>query len=226
MATKKTDRSPTGSPTKKKSPATKAKGAAHPPARSSAAGRPRIKASHAESAAGERPKRSAAEKAARTERVKSTVRSLGPRTPGAPSKLPLPVPQPKARKRTIAPPSPSSAARELAIAIASAGLEKKAIGVEVIDVSGRVDYAEYLVIMTGTSDRHVHSIALGIEESLKQKKHIPLGIEGLGSATWVLIDFDDVVVHVFQEDTRRLYDIEGLWIDAGRIEVDQATPAT
>ncbi len=226
MATKKTDRSPTGSSTKKKTgPATKAKGAAHPPARSTAAGRPRIKASHAESAAGERPKRSAAESAARTERVKASVRSLGPRTPGA-QKLPLPVPQPKPRKKTVAPPSPSSAARELAVAIASAGLEKKAIGVEVIDVSGRVDYAEYLVIMTGTSDRHVHSIALGIEESLKQKRVVPLGIEGLGSATWVLIDFDDVVVHVFQEDTRRLYDIEGLWIDAGRIEVDQATPAS
>jgi ribosome-associated protein len=106
------------------------------------------------------------------------------------------------------------------VAIAAAGLEKKAIGVEVLDVTGRVDYADYLVIMTGTSDRHVHSIAMGIEESLKRLKVSPLSVEGLQTASWVLMDFDDVVVHVFQEETRRLYDIEGLWMDASRVTVD------
>jgi ribosome-associated protein len=132
-----------------------------------------------------------------------------------------------ARRRSVPPApsgSPSAATQELALAIAAAGLEKKAIGVEVLDVSGRVDYADYLVIMTGSSDRHVNAIASGIEEALKRKKHQPLSVEGLGSANWVLLDFDDVVVHVFQEETRRVYDIEGLWMDASRVAVpDQPT---
>jgi len=111
------------------------------------------------------------------------------------------------------------------VAIAAAGLEKKAIGVEVLDVTGRVDYADYLVIMTGTSDRHVHAIAMGIEESLRRLKVSPLSVEGLSTASWVLMDFDDVVVHVFQEETRRLYDIEGLWMDASRVTVDAGSGA-
>ena len=76
--------------------------------------------------------------------------------------------------------------------------------------------------MTGRSDRHVHSIATGLEEALSRKNKVkPLSIEGLSSAVWVLIDFGDVVVHVFQEDSRRLYDIEGLWIDAGRVPLPE-----
>jgi ribosome-associated protein len=108
----------------------------------------------------------------------------------------------------------------MALTIAGAGLDKKAIGIEVINVAGRVDYADFLVIMTGTSDRHVHAIAMGIEEALKKKRIAPLSIEGLSSAVWVLMDFDDIVVHVFQEETRRVYDIEGLWMDASRLPVE------
>jgi ribosome-associated protein len=125
-----------------------------------------------------------------------------------------------AKRRSVAPPpEPSTAAKELAIAIAAAGLDKKALGIEVLDVTGRVDYADFLVIMTGSSDRHVHAIASGIEEALSKQKLRPLSIEGLGAGTWVLIDYDDVVVHVFQEESRRVYDIEGLWMDARRIEI-------
>ena len=114
---------------------------------------------------------------------------------------------------------PTAATRELALAIAAAGIDKKALGIEILDVSGKVDYADFLVIMTGRSDRHVHAIATGLEESLRSRKVRPMSMEGLQAATWVLIDFGDVVVHVFQEDARRLYDIEGLWIDASRVPV-------
>lgn len=155
------------------------------------------------------------------------MRSLGDRGPAPKRQLPPPPPNRDstgarglAKRKSGAPQgSPSAAAQELALAIAAAGLDKKAVGVEVIDVSGRVDYADYLVIMTGTSDRHVHAIAMGIEEGLKRKKTVPLSVEGLGTATWVLMDFSDVVVHVFQEDSRRIYDIEGLWMDASRLSV-------
>jgi ribosome-associated protein len=101
----------------------------------------------------------------------------------------------------------------------AAGLEKKAQGVEIVDVAGRVDYADYLVLMTGTSDRHVASLVQSIEDELKKAKARAFSVEGMPEASWVLIDFGDVVVHVFQNETRSLYDIDGLWMDAGRVPV-------
>ncbi len=123
---------------------------------------------------------------------------------------------------TPAPPSVSADARRIAIAVAAAGLDKKAVAIEIIDVSDKVDYAEILVLMSGRSDRHVHSIAKGIEEELKEKLGtVPLSVEGLTAGQWVLIDYNDVVVHVFQQATRLYYDLEGLWIDAERMKVPQ-----
>lgn len=145
------------------------------------------------------------------------------RTGGLGRKSPVTGPKRTASKRTpqpqAEPPEPSSFARELAVGLAAAGIDKKALGIEILDVTGKIDYADFLVIMTGRSDRHVQAIANGLEEAMRQKKLAPLSIEGLAQATWVLIDFGDVVVHVFQEDARRVYDIEGLWIDAGRVPV-------
>lgn len=117
---------------------------------------------------------------------------------------------------------PSDEARELALAAASAGLEKKAVGVEILDVLGKVDYTDYLVLMTGRSDRHVDSIAQGIMEELDRKMgKRALSVEGLQAANWVLIDFGDIVVHVFQEEARETYDIAGLWLDAARLPLPE-----
>jgi ribosome-associated protein len=118
----------------------------------------------------------------------------------------------------------SEAARETATAIAVAALDKKAVGVEVLDVAGKVDYADFLVIMTGRSDRHAQALAQGIEEALRKKGVRPVAVEGLPHATWVLMDFGDVVVHVFQHDARQLYDIDGLWLDARRLPVPVTAP--
>lgn len=108
----------------------------------------------------------------------------------------------------------------MALAIAAAGLDKKAQGVEIIDVTGKVDYAELLVLMTGRSDRHVHAIAKGVQRDLKEQVgSMPLSVEGLTAAHWVLLDYNDVVVHVFQQEARLFYDLEGLWIDASRVAV-------
>jgi ribosome-associated protein len=108
---------------------------------------------------------------------------------------------------------------KLALVIAGAALEKKALAVEILDVVGKVDYADFLVLMTGRSNRHVDSLAQAIEEACAKKKRRALSVEGTGSAAWVLIDFGDVVVHIFQEEARGLYDIEGLWLDAKRLPV-------
>lgn len=113
----------------------------------------------------------------------------------------------------------SDESREIAILVATAGLEKKASGLEVIDVAGRVDYADFLVLMSGRSDRHVTALASAIEEALRKKSKRALAVEGLPHANWVLMDFGDVVVHVFQDDARSAYDIDSLWMDARRVPV-------
>ena len=115
--------------------------------------------------------------------------------------------------------SVSDSAREVAVLVAVAALDKKASGLEVIDVAGRVDYADFLVLMSGRSDRHVAALSSAIEEALRKKGKRALAVEGLPHANWVLMDFGDVVVHVFQDDARAAYDIDGLWMDARRVPV-------
>lgn len=113
--------------------------------------------------------------------------------------------------------------QQVALWIASAALDKKAQDVEILDVRGKVDYADFVVIASGRSDRQVGAIARGIEESLKhehgERCH---GVEGLTQGQWVLMDFGDVIVHVFHQDTRGYYDLEALWMDAARVEVPEA----
>lgn len=109
--------------------------------------------------------------------------------------------------------------RRVALLAAQAGLDKKATDVQVVDVAGKVDYADYLVLMTGRSDRHVSAIAGSVDELLARNGTRAIFIEGLPAAQWVLIDFIDVVVHVFLEETRALYDLDGLWMDASRLKL-------
>jgi ribosome-associated protein len=100
---------------------------------------------------------------------------------------------------------------------AAAGLDKKAEDIQIINVVGKVDYADYIVLMTGASDRNVAAIARGIEADLAKASIHPLALEGLPLARWVLIDFVEVVVHVFQSEWRQVYDLDGLWMDAPRL---------
>jgi ribosome-associated protein len=112
-------------------------------------------------------------------------------------------------------------AQQIALAAAEAGLDKKASEVAIIDVSGKVDYADYLVLMTGHSDRHVAAIAEAVDDMLGKKGWRSISVEGLPRGEWVLIDFVDVVVHVFQERSRALYDLDGLWMDARRVLTEE-----
>lgn len=109
-------------------------------------------------------------------------------------------------------------ARRLALGVAAVGLEHSALNVEIIDVRGKVDYADYVVVMSGRSDRQVSALARHIEGELEKKLgERCLGVEGLPTASWLLMDFGDVVVHIFHEDTRGYYDLETLWLDAARV---------
>ncbi len=117
------------------------------------------------------------------------------------------------------PPNPPEVGRRIALLAAAAGLDKKAENIQIIDVIGKVDYADYIVLMTGASDRNVAAIARGIESDLAKESVRALALEGLSLGRWVLIDFVDVVVHVFQAEWREIYDLDGLWMDAARIPV-------
>lgn len=114
-------------------------------------------------------------------------------------------------------------ARKLALAIAEAALDRKALHVEIIDVAGKVDYSDYVVVMSGRSDRQVSALAKNLAGDVEAKTHTRcLSVEGLPQASWVLMDFGDVIVHIFHEDTRGYYDLESLWIDAPRVAVEGA----
>jgi ribosome-associated protein len=109
--------------------------------------------------------------------------------------------------------------RDMALAIAQAALDKKAVSVEIIDVTGKVDYADYVVVMSATSDRHANALAKAVDSEMSRKGIHAHSIEGLPQGSWVLIDFGDVIVHIFHQDTRGYYDLESLWFDAARVEV-------
>lgn len=135
--------------------------------------------------------------------------------------LPKPRPTRKVSKAKPASTHVTSAteSKKIALLAAEAALDKKANAVDIIDVTGKVDYADYLVLMTGLNERHVAAIARAVDEHLHKNGTNSVAIEGLPAARWVLIDFVDVVVHVFLSEARTLYDLDGLWLDARRVQL-------
>jgi len=102
-----------------------------------------------------------------------------------------------------------------------AALEKKAIDPVLLELKGTTSFTDYFLLCSGKSDRQVQAIAQGIEEALKNKGIRPLGREGIAGGRWILMDYEDVVVHIFLEPVRGVYDLEGLWIDAPRIDLQK-----
>ena len=87
----------------------------------------------------------------------------------------------------------------------------KAVNTVTLDVTGLTDVMDYLVIASGTSNRHVKSLASNVSMEAKKQGVRPLGVEGDDAGEWVLVDFGDVVVHIMLPATRDLYDLERLW---------------
>jgi ribosome-associated protein len=110
-------------------------------------------------------------------------------------------------------------AQRTAVTAARAAQEKKADDVVVLDLRGVSGYTDFLVIGSGSSDRQLEAIAEGVEKELKDLGHRMVGSEGQRGGRWVLLDFGDVVVHIFHQEERGHYDLEGLWADAPRIDV-------
>ncbi len=107
--------------------------------------------------------------------------------------------------------------------IVEAAHERKADDVIGLDVRQISSFADTFIIATGTSDRHVRSVADSIEAALKAHGEPPMGIEGYDEGRWVLVDCGDAIVHIFQQEIRDHYDLERLWSDAPAIELKAAT---
>lgn len=106
-----------------------------------------------------------------------------------------------------------------ALLLTEAALEKKASDLIVLDVAALTSISDYFVICSGRSDRQVQSIAQGIEEAAVKAGNKPYAIEGTSRGHWVLMDFSDVIVHIFYEPVREFYDLDGLWSDAPRAKL-------
>lgn len=101
--------------------------------------------------------------------------------------------------------------------------DKKAVGLICLDLREIASFTEFFIIAGGTNQRQVQAIADEVNEQLKkQLGRRPVRIEGYNSAEWVLVDYGDFVVHVFDKDARDFYDLERLWRDAGRVEIPAA----
>jgi ribosome-associated protein len=111
-------------------------------------------------------------------------------------------------------------AKEKLDLIVAAADELKAEGLETLDVREKTSIADYFVVCSGTSDRHVESIADKVEEQLRIAKERPIRSQGAGTG-WILQDYGDVILHVMREEQRQFYDLETLWNNA---QVDPDLP--
>lgn len=113
----------------------------------------------------------------------------------------------------------------LATRAAELSLEKKGEDVKILDLRGLTSMTDFFVIITADSERKAKAVAEHIVDELKLDGERPMHIEGLDTLHWVLLDYIDVVVHVFQPDERKFYDLESLWSDAPVTRVVEPPPA-
>lgn len=103
--------------------------------------------------------------------------------------------------------------------------EKKGIDIVLLDVLGLTTIADYFLICSGESERQVKALSEAIMESLLKKGVAPVSIEGDKAFLWVLIDYSDLIVHIFRKEAREFYALEKLWADAARIDIKaESTP--
>ena len=186
------------------------------PAPEGKAGKRATASSSAAGARAKRPAKPAAKAKDRTPRrskasfgpaSRGRVQTLGPAGAGGDAALDA-----KRRRQT-------ADSLETAKSAIDAALDKKALLPVLIDVSSLASYTDFIGIVSGRSDRQVDAIADGILAAMKGRGRSLLGQEGTGSGRWTLLDFGDVVFHVFYHPVREFYDLESLWIDAPRVQL-------
>lgn len=160
-------------------------------------------------AAGGRKTQNKTKKKTPTRKAAGGPRRKAPRRGGAAAEVALPKRPPENPK-----------AQALARKIAKLVLDKKGSDVLILDVRGIASYADYVVIASGESERQVTAMAENVMQKVKEEDGlIAIGSEGMETGQWVLLDYGDVVAHLFYSELRSHYDLEGLWADAARESV-------
>lgn len=110
-------------------------------------------------------------------------------------------------------------ALEIATMLYEIALDHKAENLVLLDVKKISGFTDYFLIMSGHSTRHVQGLASALEQKLSRKRLSSSKVEGLDEGHWVLLDFNDVIVHIFYYEERQVFDLEGLWHDAPRVQL-------
>jgi ribosome-associated protein len=127
-----------------------------------------------------------------------------------------------AKAREVTEENPANCAEELDERICAAlraASDKKALDIVVLDLREVASFTDYFVITSGTNVRQVQAISDEVVEQLKKQGTRALRVEGYNTAEWVLVDYGDFIVHVFEDKARRFYDLERLWRDAKRVSL-------
>jgi ribosome-associated protein len=126
---------------------------------------------------------------------------------------------PQPNVRPAAQPADSEALDERVLAALHAASEKKALEPVVLDLREIASFTDYFVIVSGANERQVQAISDEVYETLKKSGHAAARVEGYKTAEWILLDYGDFVVHVFEQKARKFYDLERLWRESKRIDV-------
>lgn len=116
--------------------------------------------------------------------------------------------------------SPTSTTQDLVRAATESALDKKALDLKVLHLEPVSDFTDYFLVCSGNNERQVQAIAGGIERRLRDLKARPLHVEGLKNAQWVLLDYGDFLIHVFDQERRDFYGLERLWGDAADVTAE------
>lgn len=118
-------------------------------------------------------------------------------------------------EKTISLPKDAEAASEIKMRlVCEAADDQKAHGITVLDVRGQTIVADFFIICDGTSVTHIQSIAEGVQDKLRERAEQRAKREGNAQSYWMIVDYGDVILHVFSDETREFYDLERLWSDA------------
>ncbi|KMY67443.1 hypothetical protein AAU61_11455 [Desulfocarbo indianensis] len=120
------------------------------------------------------------------------------------------------RQRPVRPADPKA----MALLAAAAALDRKAEDLTLLEVTELTGYADYFLLASGRSTRQTAAIAERIARVLKKAGVKPLGMDGVKEGRWALLDFGDVVIHVFHTPLREFYDLDSLWADAPKVELE------
>jgi ribosome-associated protein len=115
--------------------------------------------------------------------------------------------------------------KQLATQLGAAAVDHKGLDLRVLDLRSLSAFTDFFVLASGTSDRHVRTLAKAVAEAGRALGHRPFGVEGEERARWVLVDFGDVIVHLFQEEVREFYSLERLWGEAETVELPRGPQA-